>query len=136
LPAEVATAWARSAPASIVENLYGPTELTIACTLYRWDDERSPEECAAGLVPIGAPYPGMTTLVADAELREVEPGAEGELLLTGEQVTLGYWLDPEKTAAAFVVPPGKRETYYRTGDLVRSPLGDGPITYVGRVDHQ
>jgi acyl-coenzyme A synthetase/AMP-(fatty) acid ligase len=51
-------------------------------------------------------------------------------------VTLGYWLDPEKTAAAFVVPPEKAETYYRTGDLVRRPLGEGPITYVGRVDHQ
>jgi non-ribosomal peptide synthetase component F len=47
LPAEVATAWANAAPASVVENLYGPTELTIACTVYRWDNERSPEECAA-----------------------------------------------------------------------------------------
>src|SRR5437868_9804533 len=27
--------WAMAAPNSIIENLYGPTELTIACTLYR-----------------------------------------------------------------------------------------------------
>jgi non-ribosomal peptide synthetase component F len=66
----------------------------------------------------------MTTLVADGELREVEPGAEG-LLLAGEQVTLGYWLDPEKTAAAFVVPPGKTETHYRpaTSFAVHSAMG-------------
>jgi amino acid adenylation domain-containing protein len=136
LPAEVADAWASAAPSSIVENLYGPTELTIACTLYRWDPESSPGECTAGLVPIGEPYPGMTTLVADAELREVGPGGEGELLLAGPQVTLGYWLDPEKTAQAFVVPPGETETYYRTGDLVRRPAAAGPLAYVGRVDHQ
>jgi acyl-coenzyme A synthetase/AMP-(fatty) acid ligase len=78
----------------------------------------------------------MTALVADQELCEVDPGCEGELLLTGPQVTLGYWLDPEKTAAAFVVPPGRSATYYRTGDLVRRALGEGPLTYVGRIDHQ
>jgi amino acid adenylation domain-containing protein len=136
LPAETARAWTDAAPASIVENLYGPTELTIACTLYRWDPERSPAESALGVVPIGAPYPGMSTLVVDEELREVAPGEDGELLLTGPQVTLGYWRDPEKTAAAFVVPPGEDRIHYRTGDRVRRPLGDGPLTYRGRVDHQ
>jgi amino acid adenylation domain-containing protein len=136
LPVEVASAWAAAAPGSIVENLYGPTELTIACTLYRWDDERSPAESLHGLVPIGEPYPGMSVLVADGELREVAPGQDGELLLTGPQVTLGYWKDPEKTAAAFVVPPGRDGVHYRTGDLVRRPDGDGPLVYLGRIDNQ
>ena len=136
LPAESARAFAGAAPNSIVENLYGPTELTIACTLYRWDNERSPAESALGVVPIGAPYPGMTAIVVGEDLREVAPGEDGELLLTGPQVTLGYWQDPEKTAAAFVVPPGRDETFYRTGDRVRRPVGDAPMTYRGRVDHQ
>jgi amino acid adenylation domain-containing protein len=136
LPAEVARTWADAAPNSIVENLYGPTELTIACTLYRWDPERSPEESALGVVPIGRPYPGMTAIVVDDELREVAAGEDGELLLTGPQVTLGYWKDPEKTAAAFVIPPGRDAVFYRTGDRVRVPYGDGPLTYRGRVDHQ
>lgn len=136
LPAESAKAWAAAAPASIVENLYGPTELTIACTLYRWDEERSPAEAALGVVPIGEPYPGMTAIVVDDGLREVAPGEDGELLLTGPQVTLGYWQDAEKTAAAFVVPPGFDEVYYRTGDRVRKPADGGPLTYRGRVDHQ
>ena len=136
LPVEVAEAWAAAAPRSVVENLYGPTELTIACTLYRWDPESSPSECSAGLVPIGTPYPGMEAIVVDSELRDVSAGDAGELLLTGPQVTLGYWRDPEKTAAAFVVPPGRSTTYYRTGDLVRQPAASEPIAYVGRVDHQ
>jgi amino acid adenylation domain-containing protein len=136
LPAELAAAWAEAAPRAIVENLYGPTELTIACTLYRWDPERSPRECERGLVPIGRPYPGMEALVVDEALREVAPGEAGELLMTGPQLSLGYWQDPERTAAAFVAPPGRSEVFYRTGDRVRRPAGDGPLVYLGRTDHQ
>lgn len=136
LPVDVANAWAEAAPASVVENLYGPTELTIACTLYRWERERGEREARHGIVPIGAPYPGMTVLVADGELRPVAPGGEGELLLSGPQVTLGYWQDEEKTRAAFVRPPETSELHYRTGDLVRAPVGDEPLLYVGRIDHQ
>jgi amino acid adenylation domain-containing protein len=136
LPAEVAKAWALAAPASHVENLYGPTELTIACMLYRWNSDTSPAECEHGVVAIGVPYPGMRVLVVGEGLHEVEPGESGELLLTGPQVTLGYWKDAEKTAAAFVVPPGEDRIFYRTGDRVRRPVGEQPMTYLGRVDHQ
>jgi len=60
----------------------------------------------------------------------------GELLLSGPQVTLGYLNDPEKTSAAFVLPPGADSMHYRTGDLVRRPEDGLPLTYLGRVDHQ
>jgi amino acid adenylation domain-containing protein len=136
LPNEVAVAWGRAAPASIVENLYGPTEATIACTAYRWDDARGARDSLHGLVPIGAPLGETRTMVADSELREVAPGGEGELLVAGPQVTLGYWADAERTAAAFVVPPGRREVHYRTGDRVRRPIGDGPLCFLGRTDGQ
>lgn len=136
LPISSATAWTEAAPNSILENLYGPTELTIACTLYRWDAVRSPVEAELGIVPIGYPYPGMNILVADQNLREVGPGEEGELLVNGPQMSLGYWKDPEKTAAAFVIPPGQTDTYYRTGDRVRRPIGRAPLTHLGRIDFQ
>ncbi len=136
LPAEVARAWAAAAPNSIVENLYGPTELTIACTLYRWDPLRSPAECEQGVVPIGEPFPQMELLVADDALREVAPGEIGELLMTGPQLSAGYWRDPERTAAAFVVPPERDRVFYRTGDRVRRPKDGAPLVYLGRVDHQ
>ncbi|HVH71696.1 MAG TPA: AMP-binding protein, partial [Candidatus Dormibacteraeota bacterium] len=136
LPVEIAEAWAEAAPNSVLENLYGPTELTIACALYRWDRRTSPPECERGLVPIGCPYPGMEALLIDEHGREVARGKEGELLMTGPQVSLGYWRDPERTAASFIVPPGKRQIYYRTGDRVRQATGDGPMVYLGRVDHQ
>ena len=136
LPVSCAEAWLRAAPNSILENLYGPTELTIACTSYRWHPERSPGESELGIVPIGFPYRGMNALVADESLNEVNPGAEGELLMNGPQMSLGYWRDSERTSSAFVVPPGRRDIFYRTGDRVRRPAGDGPLTHLGRMDSQ
>lgn len=136
LPISAVTAWLDAAPNSIVENLYGPTELTIACTLYPWDPVRSPQEAEMGIVPIGYPYPGMNVLIANEELAEVEPGKEGELLMNGPQMSPGYWKDPDKTAAAFVIPRGKNTLYYRTGDRVRRPMDGGPMTHLGRIDFQ
>jgi amino acid adenylation domain-containing protein len=136
LPVSSATAWLEAAPNSILENLYGPTELTISCTLYRWDPKRSPSEAEQDIVPIGYPHPGMSVLVTDQNLVEVQPGEEGELLMNGPQMSLGYWRDRDKTAAAFVVPPGKSDIYYRTGDRVRRPLASRPLTHLGRIDFQ
>ncbi|MRS01657.1 amino acid adenylation domain-containing protein [bacterium] len=136
LPESLVSAWSEAVPQSLIENLYGPTELTIACTLYRWNRHNSPADCENGLVPIGYPYPAMSVLVVRDNLEEVEPGEVGELLMTGPQMSLGYWQDPERTAAAFVVPPGKKEIYYRTGDRVRRPVGNKPLIYLGRMDMQ
>jgi amino acid adenylation domain-containing protein len=136
LPISSVRAWAEAAPNSVIENLYGPTELTIACTLYRWNPETSSSECELDIVPIGFGYPGMKTLVVNEALQEVSPGEEGELLMNGPQMSLGYLKDPGKTAAAFLVPPGKSEVYYRTGDRVRRPVADGPLTHLGRIDFQ
>ena len=136
LPAEIVEQWLEAAPNSTAENLYGPTELTIACTLYRWDPERSKDECELGLVPIGDPYPGMEVLVADEDLQPVAEGETGELLMTGPQLTPGYWRDAEKTAAAYVTPPGQDRLFYRTGDRVRRSRGKAPMVYLGRMDNQ
>ncbi len=83
LPVETARQWALAAPNSVIENIYGPTELTIACTVYRWDNAKSPNECEQGVVPIGQPLDGMQALIVDQQLREVEDGRDGELLMTG-----------------------------------------------------
>ena len=136
LPIASATAWLEAAPNSTLENLYGPTELTISCTLYQWNPLRSPGESELEIMPIGYPHPGMNVLVVDQNLNEVAPGEVGELLMNGPQMSLGYWKDLEKTAAAFVIPPGKSDVYYRTGDRVRRPIGDRPLTHLGRTDFQ
>lgn len=136
LPIDVADAFQNAAPNSRVENLYGPTELTIACTLYEYEAARAAGESLYGLVPIGTSYPGMRELIVDDTLSPVPDGAPGELIMTGPQLTLGYWQDPEKTESAFVMPPGECELFYRTGDRVLRQYPEGPILYLGRVDNQ
>ena len=136
LPADAAAAWAKSASSGPLENLYGPTELTLACALYRWKGEASLAECRNDVVPIGTAYPGMQILIAEEAFKEAAPGASGELLMTGPQVALGYWNDPEKTAAAFQSHPDSGEIYYRTGDLVRWSDDGERLEYIGRVDNQ
>lgn len=136
LPVTSITAWGDAAPNSVLENLYGPTELTIACTRYRWNPDISPAASELGIVPIGYPFPEMSVLVVDEELKEVAPGEIGELLMTGPQTSLGYWRDEGKTAAAFIIPPGQGRIFYRTGDRVRSTTSDKPMTHLGRMDFQ
>lgn len=136
LTVPVAEAFAATAPNAVIENIYGPTELTLACTAFRWTPQ-SAQQAEGGIVPIGDPFPGMTALVVDEQLRPVGPGEGGELIMTGPQLALGYWNDEDKTRAAFVVPPGQDETFYRTGDRVRRPKSDDePLLFLGRLDSQ
>jgi amino acid adenylation domain-containing protein len=137
LPVGIVHQWALAAPNSMIENLYGPTELTIACTTYSWNHKTSPVECEQGFVPIGEPFDDMECLIVDHELREVEPGTAGELLMGGPQLCLGYWDNEEKTKNAFVAIPDKANAYYyRTGDRVRRRETGKPLLYLGRLDSQ
>ena len=136
LPVDVVRDWSLAAPNSIIENIYGPTELTIGCTAYRWNNQTSLDECKKGIVPIGEPFEDMEAAIVDEKLREVAIGCEGELLMTGPQLTRGYWRDEEKTARAFVSIVGRNDIYYRTGDRVRRSAPDKPLIYLGRLDNQ
>jgi len=71
---------------------------------------------------VGHPYP-------ECEIRLDAPGADGagELLVRGPNVMLGYYRNPQATAAA-ITPDG----FLRTGDLARIDP-DGAIHVVGRA---
>jgi amino acid adenylation domain-containing protein len=130
--------WQAAAPNSVVENLYGPTELTIACFLHRWEPERSPQLCRNGIVPIGRPYEGLAAMIVDENLQPVPDGEIGELCVSGPQTTLGYWRAPEITAERYVQLPASRHQtrrFYRTGDLV-TKLAGGDYVFMGRADTQ
>jgi non-ribosomal peptide synthetase component F len=113
--------WQSAAPHSVVENLYGPTELTLSCTVHRWDSATSPALCVNDVAPIGKIHPGLKFMVVD-----------GELCVTGEQMIPGY-LDPADDIGRFLDHGGIR--WYRTGDLVEA-LPNGELAYLGRRDHQ
>ncbi|MGW2385634.1 amino acid adenylation domain-containing protein [Streptomyces sp. NPDC001658] len=141
LTLDQAEAWQAAAPASTVENLYGPTELTVTCTGYRLPaDRRRWPRTSNGTVPIGRPHPRVDVLVVDEDGRE---GRVGELCVRGPQRFDGY-LHQEDDRGAFLRPDAGRavpvtgapgpECWYRTGDHVG--YEDGELVHLGRLDDQ
>ncbi|MDH3732218.1 MAG: amino acid adenylation domain-containing protein [Gemmatimonadota bacterium] len=110
-------------------NLYGPTETNV-CTWYEVparlpDDRLDP-------VPIGRPSSGDVCRVVDPSGTTVAPGEEGELVVAGGSVMLGYWSRPDRTAEATLVD-AEGVSWYRTGDVVREDDG-GDYVFLGRRD--
>ncbi|GAA4505901.1 D-alanine--poly(phosphoribitol) ligase [Actinoallomurus oryzae] len=131
VPLEAARQWQVAAPDSRLEVLYGPTELTIACTAYRLppdpaDWPRTPN----GTVPIGTCHPTLEGLVLD---ENGAPADTGELCVRGPQRFAGY-LDPVHDAGRFLPAGTPQEAWYRTGDRVT--WQDGVMVHLGRIDHQ
>jgi non-ribosomal peptide synthetase component F len=127
-----AEAWRNAAPSSVIENLYGPTELTIACAQYRLpDDIEEWPRTENGTVPIGSVFPHLSSRLDD----------DNQLLVRGAQRFGGY-LDPAHNDGVFVDDADDRpglgtvsdQYWYRTGDVVES-LGD-QLVYRFRVDRQ
>jgi long-chain acyl-CoA synthetase len=75
----------------------------------------------------GKVVPRSRLKVVGPDGTEVAPGCAGEALSQGPGLMLGYWRDPEQTAAAMTA-----DGWYRTRDLVR--IDDaGYIHVVGRL---
>jgi acyl-coenzyme A synthetase/AMP-(fatty) acid ligase len=128
----VASAWQQAARNSILHNIYGPTEATVAFTKFRW----SPGvQELTGDVSIGEPFTGLHAVAVTDLLRPVNPGEMGELCLAGAQVARGYWRNEAASRARFVSLPGSDCVWYRTGDLVEYIPRSG-FNFKGRVDHQ
>jgi acyl-CoA synthetase (AMP-forming)/AMP-acid ligase II len=100
---------------------YGLTEAG-TCTGSRPDDDA--ETIAT---TVGRAMPGLEIVVADADGREVERGATGELLVRGYSVMQGYLDDPEATAAAI-----DGRGFLHTGDLATMD-GRGYVRIAGRL---
>jgi len=77
---------------------------------------------------VGLPLPGVSLRIAEAETGEVLPKGEvGIVEVKGPNVFLGYWRNPEKTAAEF-----RADGYFITGDMgLIEP--DGYVRLVGRA---
>ncbi|MGK5532612.1 amino acid adenylation domain-containing protein [Streptomyces sp. URMC 129] len=92
-------------------NWYGPTETNV-CTSY---EVTGADLRRTGSLPIGTAASGATVVLDP-------PGDEGEIVVSGPTVMLGYWGREPQTGP------------YRTGDIGRRDP-DGNLLYVGRVDH-
>lgn len=126
--------WRKYIPDAVYANLYGPTEITDACTYYIVDREFADDEP----LPIGIPMRNTDILVLNESDKPVGMGETGELCVRGTSLSLGYYHNPEKTKEAFVQNPlndAYPERIYRTGDLVKyNEFGE--IMYLSRKDFQ
>lgn len=134
MPNKQLNIWRKFLPDVLYANLYGPTEITDACTYYIVDREFSDDEP----LPIGIPMANTDILVLN-EKDELVTGEEiGELCVRGTSLSMGYYNNPEKTREAFVqnpLNPFVPEVIYRTGDLVKYNEY-GEIIYLSRKDFQ
>ncbi|RLK57989.1 amino acid adenylation domain-containing protein [Actinokineospora cianjurensis] len=137
-----AAAWQRLNPSAPIDNVYGPTELTVACTRYRLpaDPARWPTT-SNDTVPIGPVYDFLASVVVG---EDGFPAVEGELCVRGVQRFDGYVREEDNRGRFLVHDDGRwsesssavpgPEEYYRTGDRVRWEHGE--LVHLGRLDQQ
>jgi acyl-CoA synthetase (AMP-forming)/AMP-acid ligase II len=91
--------------ASIADS-YGLTESSTAATL------ATPADLVTHPTSVGTPIPSVALSIRDADGAHLPEGEEGEIWLRSQYNMLGYWRDPEATAATITA-----DGWLRTGDL-------------------
>lgn len=118
-------------PSALYANLYGPTEITDACTFYIVDrcfEDQEP-------LPIGLARKNAKIYLIDDN--KVIKNGSGEICVSGSGVALGYFKNEELTKKSFVmleVENGTIERVYKTGDL--GYYQDDLLFFIGRRDEQ
>ena len=105
----------------VLKQGYGLTEVGVNCFAMSCEDARRKPGS------IGKPLLFTAAKRVDAEGRDAAEGEPGELCLRGPHVSLGYWKNPEATAAAL-----DAEGWFHTGDNVRVDE-EGFFYVVGRT---
>lgn len=134
MPVKILNYWRDNLPETLFVNLYGPTEITCNCTFYKID--RSFEATEA--LPMGKAFGNMEVFLLNDEDKLCEIGETGEVCVSGSNLGLGYYNNPEKTAEVFVQNPVNKQYFeriYRTGDLAYKNE-DGDFVFVSRKDFQ
>jgi non-ribosomal peptide synthetase component E (peptide arylation enzyme) len=75
----------------------------------------------------GQPFPGTELRVAGPDGAELPPGCEGELLMRGPQIFVGYFGRPDLNAECFLA-----DGFFRTGDLAVMDA-EGHLRITGRL---
>ncbi|MEQ1161272.1 AMP-binding protein [Acinetobacter calcoaceticus] len=113
-------------------NHYGPSETTIGvcCKVITSLEELANYEES---VPVGVAL-GQGNLTLENSYKRDDGSEEGELIISGPGVTLGYLGRPELTSTRFEIN-NNCLTAFRTGDLCVK-LPNGELQFLGRKDRQ
>ncbi len=126
--------WRRHLPKAMFVNLYGPIEITVACTYYIVDREFSDDD----KLPVGFPCRNTEILILNEQNQLAKVDEHGEICVRGSSLALGYYNNTERTAKGFVqnpLNPHYPESIYRTGDSGYWN-SRGEIMFLGRKDFQ
>ncbi|MFN6527980.1 amino acid adenylation domain-containing protein [Nostoc sp. ChiSLP03a] len=127
-PISLAKAWV--SPHTRFFNAYGPTEITVCCTIYEFKQQDMS-------LPIGYALPNVELYILDEEFKLCIRGEKGELYVGGLGIGKGYLDKPEITSTRFLDNPFGLGKIYKTGDIVyEDPHELGLLHYAGRSDHQ
>ena len=131
LPFDNAILIAEAAPNAKLENIYGPTEATIACTYFEFNKNTKELTEYTGSMPIGKAYDGMEVFLIDED-KNIINNSVGQIVLSGKQLAKGYINNEVQTKAKFIKIDNK--DCYLTGDLGR--WVNGELVFLGRNDAQ
>lgn len=115
-------------------NGYGPTETTTFAIAHDVVQKNIDQK----LIPLGNPLNNVSISIVDEQLRRIETGEAGEIIIQGCGVAAGYINSKEETEKRFFSfknDKGLEQPSYRTGDRGRR-LEDGTIEFLGRIDNQ
>ena len=99
-PLNLMEEWYKCATNTELYDFYGPTECTIYCTYYKLT-KGGENKTLNGIISIGKPLANCVGLILDEAGNELPVGEKGELCIAGDQVTKGYWNNPEKNESSF-----------------------------------
>ncbi|KAF2462565.1 AMP-binding-domain-containing protein, partial [Lindgomyces ingoldianus] len=117
---------------SAVINIYGPSENSICTTLYSFS---SGVECHKD-VPIGRSIKNSGVFLMDPRGQLVSPGVLGEVVVTGDQLSLGYTDSRLNNRFVEITVAGKTMRAFKTGDAARCRPKDMQLEFLGRMDQQ
>ncbi len=129
LPVETVVRLQKRFPRARVWNTYGPTEATVATTSIQIDAAIVEKYSS---LPVGKSMPGTRVFLMDENGQPPPMGERGEIVITGPNVSPGYFGRPDLTTGAFFDHRGERA--YRTGDWGR--WRDDLLFFEGRMDEQ
>ena len=126
---DVARARRLFGPSTRFVNRYGSSETSV---LAEWVATPEDDARADHPLPLGHALPWAEIVVVDDAGEPLASGEVGVPAVVSEHCALGYWNDPELTAARFwALPDGRRG--FHMSDHVRM-RDDGVLEYVARAD--
>ncbi len=133
IPPQLVKEWFNLYPKTNIYNMYGTTETAIVSHWYKIPSNFNDQHD----LPVGYPLPGTQVFLMNKN-KIVSVGESGESVVSGSQISPGYWNDETQTKKVFkknTLNKNIPNIFYHTGDLLKVDAS-GLYYFVGRNDSQ